>query len=47
LLIINQWFSDKELDVFILEGRKENVLDTCDSEDNKERRPLHEGLCSL
>jgi hypothetical protein len=23
------------------------VLGTCDSEDDKERRPLHEGLCSL
>jgi hypothetical protein len=27
-LIIDQCFSDKELDVFILEGRKENVMGT-------------------
>jgi hypothetical protein len=40
-------FSDKELNASILEGRKGNVLGTCDSEDDKERRPLHEGLCSL
>jgi hypothetical protein len=40
-------FSDKEVHAFTLEGRKENELGTCDSEDDKERRPLHEGLCSL
>jgi hypothetical protein len=40
-------FSDKELNAFIFEGRKGNELGTCDSEDDKERRPLHEELCSL
>jgi hypothetical protein len=45
--IIIEYFSDKELNIFILEGRKGNELGTCESEDDKERRPLHEGLCSL
>jgi hypothetical protein len=40
-------FSNKELNAFILEDRKGNELGTCDSEDDKERRPLHEELCSL
>jgi hypothetical protein len=47
LLIIDEYFSDIDLHAFILEGRKESELDTCDSQDDKERRPLHEGLCSL
>jgi hypothetical protein len=40
-------FSDKELHAFILEGRKENEMGICDLEDDKERKPLHEGLYSL
>jgi hypothetical protein len=49
LIIVDHWlmFSDKELHAFILEGWKGNELGTCDSEDDKERRPLHERLCSL
>jgi hypothetical protein len=46
-MIIDWCFSDKELNAFILEGRKGNELGACDSEDDNERRPLHEGLCSL
>jgi hypothetical protein len=48
-IIDDYWlmFSDKELNAFILEGRKGNELGTCDSEDDKQRRPLHEELCSL
>jgi hypothetical protein len=46
-MIIVEYFSDRDLYAFILEGRKENELGICDSEDDKERRLLHEGLCSL
>jgi hypothetical protein len=48
-MLIYCWlmFSDKELYAFILKGWKGNELDTCDSEDDNERRPLHERLCSL
>jgi hypothetical protein len=47
LLIIFKYFSDRDLHVFILEGSKKNELGTYDSEDDKERRALHEGLYSL
>jgi hypothetical protein len=44
-MIIDQCFSDKNLMLSFL--NEKNELGTCDSEDNKERRPLHERLCSL
>jgi hypothetical protein len=47
MIIVEYIFLDKDLHAFIFEGKKENKLGTCDSEDDKERRPLHEGLCSL
>jgi hypothetical protein len=34
-MIIVEYFSDRVLYVFILEGRKGNELGTCDSEDEK------------
>jgi hypothetical protein len=46
-MIIVEYFSDRDLYAFILEDRKGNELGTYDSEDDKENRPLHEGLCSL
>jgi hypothetical protein len=33
--IIDDCFSDKELDAFILEGRKESDMGTCDSDGEK------------
>jgi hypothetical protein len=47
MFIIVEYFSDRDLHAFIVEGSKKNELGTCDSEDDKEIMPLHEGLCSL
>jgi hypothetical protein len=46
MLLINV-FQTNNLMLSFLKAEKKNELGTCDSEDDKERRPLHEGLCSL
>jgi hypothetical protein len=42
-LIIVEYFLDKDLHAFILEGSKKNELGTCDSKDNKYKFCKKEG----
>jgi hypothetical protein len=45
MLIIVDYFSDKDLHAFILEGSKKNELGTYDSEDDKCKFCKKEGHC--